>query len=163
MKWNWPPICSCNFFFWGGGWSWQMRVQFKGCDRGRAAIKMINPRWFFARQLVFLKPSWISGNLRVVVDIKLRITLKSFANWFDLPSWELTYPTLGKGKSSSNVPGVGYVSSPEGRDSCQVDTYQEILDLDLTPLGRRGEKAQRSHGKVTLLRTLADGFRKKSQ
>ena len=48
------------------------------------------------------------------------------------------------------------------RDSgIPVKLLQEILELDLTPLEpRRGEKATwRSYGKVTLLRTSADGFR----
>ena len=31
-----------------------------------------------------------------------------------IPSWELTYPTWGKGKSSLKVPSGGYVSSQEG-------------------------------------------------
>ena len=44
-----------------------------------------------------------------------------------LPPRELTYPTLGKRKSSSKVPGRGYASFEEGNSSSKTTTsYQEI-------------------------------------
>ncbi len=40
------------------------------------------------------------------------------------------YPTLGKGKSSSNIPFVGYVSSQEGKCKCRVHCFlMNIFDI----------------------------------
>ena len=67
-----------------------------------------------------ISPRWLRDNSRGRRDEgpkNIRVVSKTV----DIPSRKLTYPTWGKGKSSSNMPyRRGYVSSLEGISICSL-------------------------------------------